>query len=169
MLGGVGLVVARFRAEEPLALLPMLRARTEARLGRRVSLTLEPAIDHFVVRGRTVHVARRDDRWEARLVRSPWWRSGTRAELARIRAALAPLDPSATGDSIAVALGGRHVVRQPPWAYLRSGLRTPVEVEIGTSTLELQAPIVIFGRLYEHATAAAAELAERVPLSASRS
>lgn len=86
---------------------------------------------------------------------SPSWRSIRYRFPAR--AAGTPPSP----EEIAHAMRGRLVQRYAPWAYLRSGFRTSVEIEIHEGGFELQAPIVVFGKLFDAAVAAAGELAEK--------
>lgn len=180
----MGLVVSRYRVRDPLSLLPRLREETERRLGARVRLTVEPAVDHLLVWGRTVTVTRRGDVLELRLQHAPWWQTGTGAEIVRIQCALATLGAqrimglralrfrspvSSPGiERIAEALEGHVVSRLGPWAYLRSGWRTSVEIELSDDTFELQAPIVIFGGLYQSALDAAQTLGEHIPLGQAR-
>jgi hypothetical protein len=180
----MGLVVSRYRVRDPLSVLPRLREETERRLGARVGLIVEPAADHLLVRGRTVTVSQRGDVLELRLQHGPWWQTGTGAEIARIQRALATLGAervmglralrfrwpvSSPGiERIAEALEGRVVNRLPPWAYLRSGWRTSVEIELSDDTFELQAPIVIFGGLYQSALDAAQTLGDPIPLGQAR-
>ncbi|UJR82695.1 hypothetical protein [Sandaracinus amylolyticus] len=175
----MGLVVAAFRTEDPLALLPRLRDRTEALLGARVSLSIEPAGYHFVLDGLNVVVVEHDAELEVRTGGMSWL-AGAGQRIRRVRDALGSLGgvermgwrarrfryavarPSA--EDVTRALGAGAVHRFPAWAVMRSGLRTPVEIQLHERALQLEAPIVILGRLYDRAVAAASELAERIPL-----
>jgi hypothetical protein len=181
----MGLVVSVYRAREPLSLLPRLREETERRLGARVRLIVEPAIHQLSMRGQTVVLTQRGDVLEVCLpAHHRFWLAQTRGEIARIERALRTLGAerivglralrfrwrvSSPGiERIAEALEGRVTNRFPPWAYLRSGWRTSVEIALSDDTFELQAPVVIFGGLYEHAVAAAETIGERIPLGQGR-
>lgn len=170
-------MVSRFRAEDPVAVLPSLRARSEQLLGRSVKLAIEPAHSLITVNGLNVVVFERGEAREVSFGRV----SGRRAEVAAARRAFQALGglesrgwrtvtyrfahapPSA--ERIAEALRGRLVQRHLPWAVLRSGLRTPVDIQTREDGFDLEAPIVIFGQLYQRAVEAASELTERIPLS----
>ena len=181
----MGLVVSRYRVRDPLSLLPRLREETERRLGARVGLIVEPAVDQLLMRGQSVAVTQRGDVLEVRLPpHHRFWLAQTRAEIARVERALRTLGAerimglralrfrwsvSSPGiERIAEALEGRVVNRLGPWAYLRSGWRTSVEIELSDDTFELQAPVVIFGGLYQSALDAAQTLGEHIPLGAPR-
>lgn len=179
----MGLVVSRYRAREPLALLPALRERTEVLLGASVALAVEPARDVLRVRGRAVTVVDRGTSREMHFAGS-WLDPATRAEVTRMREVLTTelgaeerrrwsafhyrFAHPASIEAIARALGGEITAHHHGWAHLRSGLRTSVEIELDEHGFELQAPVVIFGRLYDRAIEAADALAERIPLGAPR-
>lgn len=176
----MGLVVSRFRAEEPLALLGALRARSEELLGRPVRLSIEPSAYLVAVNGLNVLVLERGDARELRFRGVSWLAATSRAHVSHARRTFAGLGGRAVrlwpgfryrfdGEPpsparVAEALGGRLVERYPAWAVLRAGLRTPVEIQLRDDGFDLEAPVVIFGRLYQRAREAAEELAERRPL-----
>jgi hypothetical protein len=175
----MGLVVARFRTDDPIGLLPALRDRTAALLGRSVRLSIEPSFVQITAHGMNVMVFDRGPKLEVRIGGRSWL-SGAGPRVKRIREVFTslggvpswglgsvtyrfdgtPPDP----DALAAALAGRVVQRYPVSAVLRSGLRTPVEIVTRDRGLDLEAPIVIFGKLYDSAVRAAGELCERVPL-----
>ncbi len=182
----MGLVVSRYRTPDPLGLLPALRARSEAHLGRSVSLVVDaPYYTITVLRqarpgSLTVVVFERQEILEVSFGMNAWRSEEVRTAREALRGLGATESPSwrsiryrfparaagvpPTPEEVAHAMRGRLVQRHPPWAYLRSGLRTSVEIEIHEGGFELQAPIVIFGKLFDAAVTAAGELAEKVPL-----
>jgi hypothetical protein len=177
----MGLVVSRFRCDDPRALLPALRARTASILGSNVSLALEPTFVHVTALGLNVLVFDRGHDLEV-VFGGMSWVAGASPRGKRVRAAFTSRggrerwglrsttykfsgEPPAV-DEIASSLGGRIVQRHPVWAVLRSGLRTPVEVTISRSGFDLEAPTMIFGRLFESDVSAAQELATPTSLGA---
>lgn len=174
----MGLVVSRFRAGDALALLPELRARTEALLGSRVALALQPAHTHFTALGLNVVVSEHEHAFDVRISGKSWLAGADKQATLVREAFISRGGHEARGlrsttyrfsgelpslDEIASSLGGRMVHRYPVWAVLRSGLRTPVEVQLYPWGFDLEAPIVIFGKLFESAVKAAQGLA--VPMS----
>jgi hypothetical protein len=170
----MGLVVSRFAASDPLSLLPRLRAETEARLRRAVRLKVHPGGAVLVLDGATI-VLYRDERSIALRSRELRWSTRRGRELVRrVKDALRPLggrdvswasiayERAPSIDVVASALGARIVRPFEPHAVLTSGLRTPVEIRIDGPTFDLEAPIVIFGKLFDRANDAAHALASPI-------
>lgn len=176
----VGLVISRYVAPDPVALMPALRAQTELRLGRSVRLVLEREEDRLAgplgaVRlsraGRVLTLTPAVPRFDGRAIaRAREQMAAIGAErvlgLRALRFRFRDAPPSL--EQLAAALEMPHVVPGRPWALLRSGWRTPVEIEIDARGFELQAPILIFGKLFEASVAAADAIASPVRLTSPR-
>lgn len=175
----MGLVVSRFAAADPLSLLPQLRQQTEARLRRPVKLKVHPGGAQVVMDDVTLVVLRDAHSVAMTSPRLSWMRRDGRELVRRVKDAMRPLagddigwtglywehERAPTIDAIAAALGARVTMRFEPSAVMTSGLRTPVEIRIDGGTFDLEAPIVIFGQLYERAMDAARSMASPVALS----
>jgi hypothetical protein len=164
----MGLVSQTFQLEDATRALEEIRALAAARLDRDVSLVWEPPGTHYTIDSLNVVVLEVGEelhlllRGLARLTGGWGSRAGT------VRRALRALGGKPTRDgrfirfrfegapptvsAVAARLGGVSTSRFPAHAVLKSPRSTAVEVQLhfpGPECLTFEAPIAVFGPLYE--------------------